>query len=74
MSTIESLGPVVLHLECGVDLATIPPTLGIDHPRLVLVIVGGASKLSEADLQRVRSLFTQAIAPLAQGLGLVQKC
>ncbi len=71
MSTLESLGPVMLHLECGVDLSTIPPSLGIDHSRPVLVIVGGASKLSDADLQRVQSLFTQALAPLAQDLDLV---
>jgi hypothetical protein len=42
--------------------------LGLDRPRPVLVIVGAAS-LDETELTRLRPLFTEGIAPLAQSLG-----
>ncbi len=52
------------------DLATMLSRLGLVEPRPVLVVVGGASQLSETDFERVRSLFTEILAPLAQRLGL----
>ncbi len=52
------------------DLATMLSRLGLVEPRPVLVVVGGASQLSEVDFERVRSLFTEIFAPLAERLGL----
>ncbi|MGF1937799.1 MAG: hypothetical protein RM347_026010 [Nostoc sp. ChiQUE02] len=37
------------------------------HP--ILVIVGGASQMSEADFVRIQSLFVEVLAPIAQRLG-----
>lgn len=37
------------------------------HP--ILVIVGGASQMSEADFVRIQSLFIEVLAPIAQRLG-----
>lgn len=58
----------LLHASAGVDLHTILQQLGVSHPRPVLVVVGGASKISEEDQTRVRSLFVKVLAPLAQML------
>ncbi|MFN6465596.1 MAG: hypothetical protein RMZ41_027770 [Nostoc sp. DedVER02] len=37
------------------------------HP--ILVIVGGASQMSEADFVRIQNLFVEVLAPIAQRLG-----
>ncbi|NEQ98094.1 MAG: hypothetical protein F6K30_15475 [Cyanothece sp. SIO2G6] len=41
------------------------------HHRPTLVLVGGASKLSDEDLQRVQAVFTNVLAPLAEQFGLI---
>jgi hypothetical protein len=38
-------------------------------PAPVLVVVGGASKMDPEDIERVRGLFTDVLAPLAERLG-----
>ncbi|MUG93782.1 hypothetical protein F7734_15705 [Scytonema sp. UIC 10036] len=43
--------------------------LGLSNSRPVLVIVGGASQISEADFLRIQSLFVEVLAPTAQRLG-----
>ena len=43
--------------------------LELYSPRPVLVILGGAGKMSEADLSRLRSLFVKVLAPVAEELG-----
>lgn len=53
------------------DLAQIPEHLrsrGIDFPRPVIVIVGGAGSLDNAELRRLEPLFTEGLAPLAESL------
>ncbi|TVP57058.1 MAG: hypothetical protein EA343_23020 [Nodularia sp. (in: Bacteria)] len=42
--------------------------LGFQGSRPLLVLVGGASKVSEADLARLRLLFVEVIAPLVEEL------
>ncbi|MEB3180584.1 MAG: hypothetical protein VKL59_16380 [Nostocaceae cyanobacterium] len=37
------------------------------HP--ILVVVGGASKISEADYLRIQALFVEVLAPIAESLG-----
>jgi SLOG in TRPM, prokaryote len=44
--------------------------LGLRKSRPVLVVVGGASHLSRADYDRLTSLFTGFLAPLAEELGV----
>jgi hypothetical protein len=51
------------------DLSTALRELALHSPRPVLVVVGGASKVSEADLSRLRLLFVKVLAPLAEELG-----
>lgn len=52
-------------------LETVLDLLQIPHPRPVLVLVGGASQISESDQQLLLSLFVQVLAPLAQTLNAV---
>jgi len=51
------------------DLKVVLSHIGLTHTRPVLVVVGGASQLSQADFERVRSLFTTVLAPLAERVG-----
>ena len=52
------------------DLPRILSELSIEVSRPTLVLVGGASKLSTEDFQKVEALFVNVLAPLAQELGL----
>lgn len=45
--------------------------IGFCSPRPTLVIVGGASKMSEESLKRLESLFTEVLAPVAENLGAI---
>ena len=42
--------------------------LGFQESRPILSLIGGASKISEADLERLRLLFVEVIAPLVEDL------
>jgi SLOG in TRPM, prokaryote len=44
-------------------------SLGLRRPQSVLVLVGGAKGLSEAEVARLRSLFAEALAPMAETFG-----
>ncbi len=52
--------------EAVPDVSVALKKIGLHAPRPVLVVIGGTSKLSDADLARVRSLFVEALAPLAK--------
>ncbi|MGA7936177.1 MAG: hypothetical protein WCA35_21670 [Kovacikia sp.] len=56
----------VMQIHSSVDLEFVLQKLGIDDQRPVLVVIGGASKLSDSDFKRVRQLFGTVLAPLAQ--------
>ncbi|MBE8988136.1 hypothetical protein [Nostoc sp. LEGE 12450] len=43
--------------------------IGLGASRSILVVVGGASKISEADFLRIKRLFTEVLAPIAESLG-----
>jgi SLOG in TRPM, prokaryote len=43
--------------------------IGVPFPRPALVVVGGAGSLGPVDLERLRPVFTQALAPLSAALG-----
>ena len=51
------------------DLSAAMHQLDLRSPRPILVVVGGASKMSDVDLSRLRSLFVKVLAPLAEELG-----
>lgn len=52
------------------DLPMVLSALSLETKRPTLVLVGGASKLSPEDFEKVESLFLKVLAPLAQELGL----
>lgn len=58
----------VLNVEPEQDLASALVAVNLTEPRPVLVAIGGASLISDEDLQR---LFSEVLAPLAQELGLI---
>ncbi|MDJ0706613.1 MAG: hypothetical protein QNJ46_25360 [Leptolyngbyaceae cyanobacterium MO_188.B28] len=66
----DVLNTSIQHIQNQDELPKLFRDLGFEFPRPALVVVGGASKLSEADFKRVQKLFTEVLAPLAQELGL----
>lgn len=56
-------------VESFEDLSAAMGELNLKSPRPILVVVGGAGKMSEADNLLVRSLFVEVLAPLAEELG-----
>jgi hypothetical protein len=61
----------VLKLMSDQDLAVALSAIGLTENRPVLVVIGGASLISDEDLQRLQRLFSEVLAPLAQELGLI---
>ncbi len=59
-----------IQIDADEDLRVAADMLGLQSPSPVLVIVGGASKLSQRDFERLQSLFAQVLAPLAQRLNM----
>lgn len=55
-----------IRLETSADLASELHRLGFEGRHPALVVIGGASKLSEADFHRLQKLFVEVLAPLAQ--------
>jgi hypothetical protein len=53
------------------DLAAAVGELGLDRGRPVLVVVGGASGLDEQSKDRLRTLFTQVLVPVASAWNAV---
>ena len=53
------------------DLPQATRDLGLPSPRPVIVNLGGAGRMTEADLARLRPLFDEALAPIAEELGAV---
>ncbi|MBD2504186.1 hypothetical protein [Anabaena azotica] len=60
---------VAVTVSEAVELPQALAQLGLSNSRPVLVIVGGASKISEADFLRIQRLFVEVLAPIAQSLG-----
>ncbi|HEY9801282.1 MAG TPA: hypothetical protein V6D25_13060 [Leptolyngbyaceae cyanobacterium] len=60
---------VAVRLSEAVEIPQALAQLGLSNSRPVLVIVGGASKISEADFLRIQRLFVEVLAPIAQRLG-----
>lgn len=69
--SVAGLNVNVVALHNPSDLPDALNLLHIPTPQRSLVLVGGASKISATDLQRLQHLFTAVLAPLAQQLNLV---
>lgn len=73
---IAPLGTPTPDLQVGLvqAMADLPHWLramGLPTPRPTLVLVGGASAMTDDQRQQLRDLFYGTLAPLAQSLGLV---
>jgi hypothetical protein len=53
------------------DLSAALAALGLDAPRPVVVLVGGAGLMPAGDLERLRPLFERGLVPVAERLGVV---
>ena len=60
----------VVQVHNLVDLPVALDKIGLHSKCPTLVIVGGASGISQADMSRLQRLFVEAIAPIAQDLGV----
>lgn len=58
-----------VNLQHPLDLAAALDILGLRRPCPVLVLVGGAGRLTAADLERLRPLFVEAMVPIIEQLG-----
>ncbi len=61
----------ILKIQSEQDLTSLLSAMNILEHRSVLVIIGGASQISEADLRQLEHLFVEVLAPLAEELGLL---
>jgi hypothetical protein len=59
----------VVHLARPEELASRLTELDLRAPRPVLVLVGGADGLTDAQLARLRPLFEEGLGPVADALG-----
>jgi len=65
----KGLTAPTIRVESPKDLSSAMGELELHSSRPVLVILGGAGKMSDADLNRLRSLFVNVLAPVAEELG-----
>ena len=61
----------VLQVQPEQDLTSALSNMNLQKHRPVLVVIGGASQISEADLLKLQHLFVEVLAHLAQELGLL---
>jgi hypothetical protein len=69
LSFSNGLTASVVQVHSSEDLSVALNELGLHSHRPIIVVVGGASKLSDEDLNRLRLLFVEVLAPLAEALG-----
>jgi hypothetical protein len=60
----------VIQVHHEGELPTALDKIALDSKHPTLVLVGGASGISQADMSRLQRLFVEAIAPIAQELGV----
>jgi len=58
-----------IEIKAANDLPSALAAIGLPEHRPVLVIIGGASLIAEADFAKLQTLFVEVLAPLAQNLG-----
>ncbi len=69
LATSNGLMVPAIRVESAKDLSKAMDELGFHNPHPILVILGGAGKMSEIDLNRLRSLFVKVLAPVVEKLG-----
>ena len=67
----ETLPATVARIQELAELADTLNALGFQDNSPVLVLVGGASGISESDMNYLQKLFVDVLAPLIQSLGVV---
>ncbi|AUB36737.1 hypothetical protein COO91_02660 [Nostoc flagelliforme CCNUN1] len=60
---------LAIRVDQQAELPDALERIGLGGSRSVLVVVGGASNISEADFPRIKRLFTEVLAPIAESLG-----
>jgi hypothetical protein len=60
---------LAIRVDQQVELPDALKRIGLGGSRSVLVVVGGASNISEADFLRIKRLFTEVLASIAESLG-----
>ena len=62
---------LAVRVQAFGDLPQAARDLGLPSPRPVIVPIGGAGGMTQADLDRLRPLFDEALASIAEELGAV---
>ncbi len=60
---------LAIRVEQQAELPNALEQIGLSNSRPVLVVVGGANNISEADFLRIQRLFVEVLAPIAETLG-----
>lgn len=60
---------LAIQVEQQAELPIALEQIGFSDSRPVLVVVGGANNISEADFFRIQRLFVEVLAPIAETLG-----
>jgi len=63
------LMPEVIQVHRSTNLSAALARIGLSQSRPILVLVGGASGISPEDMSRLKLLFVEVLAPLAESLG-----
>ncbi|HLO87225.1 MAG TPA: hypothetical protein VK203_19765 [Nostocaceae cyanobacterium] len=58
-----------VSVDESAELPDVLDKMGLLGSRPILVVVGGASQISETDYLRIQSFFVEVLAPIAQNLG-----
>ena len=70
LSFTNGLSARAVYAQTVGSLSIALAQLELQRSKPVLVVVGGASHLSSADYQRLTSLFTELLVPMAEELGM----
>lgn len=62
---------IVISLDTMEDLAATLPAVGLQTTAPTLVLIGGASQMTQESIDRVHQLFQTVLAPLAEALNAI---
>ena len=69
-SILSQIDPSVRYVEATIDqVSEAIEACGLVIGKPVLVIIGGASQISDLDFERIRGLFQTVLAPVAEAVG-----
>lgn len=67
----EGSAATAFRPDATAELGTLLQPIGMQRPHPVIVVIGGASQLQQYHIARLRSLFINVLAPLAESLGAI---